>query len=103
MFTPASRHSANSYRLAGSGRSRGRSSCSNNARRETPSLRIGRALGDEHVRLDDGFVARVAGARGDDGGAVVLGELEIGAIDDGLVATRLGDAAAEVIGDKDRR
>src|SRR5207245_404924 len=42
--TPASRHSANSYRLAGSGRSSGRSSCSNNARRETPSFRIGRAL-----------------------------------------------------------
>ena len=61
------------------------------------------ALGDEHVRLDDGFVARVAGACGDHGRAVVLGELEVGAIDDGLVAARLGDAAAEVIGDKDRR
>jgi hypothetical protein len=61
------------------------------------------ALGDEHVRLDDGFVARVAGAGGDHGRAVVLGELEVGAIDDGLVAARLGDAAAEVIGHEDRR
>ena len=61
------------------------------------------ALRDEHVRLDDGFVARVAGARGHHGRAVMLGELEIGAIDAGLVAACLGDAAAEVIGHEDRR
>jgi hypothetical protein len=59
-------------------------------------------LGHEHVGLDDGLVAWPAAAGGDDGGPVVLGELQIGAVDDGLVAAGVGDAAAEVVGHEDR-
>jgi hypothetical protein len=60
-------------------------------------------LGHEHVGLDDRFVPRAAGAGRHDGRSVELRELEVGAIDDGLVAARLGDAAEQVIGHKDRR
>ena len=44
------------------------------------------ALGHQHVRLDYGFIPGVAGAGRHDGRAVVLGELLVGAVDDGLVA-----------------
>jgi hypothetical protein len=56
----------------------------------------------EHVRLDDGLVPGTSRPGRHDGGAVVLSEFEIGAIDDGLVAAGLGDAALEIVGNKHR-
>ena len=60
-------------------------------------------LDHEHARFDDGFIPRVARPGRHHGRPVVLGELQVGAIDDGLVAARLGDAAPEVVGHEDGR
>jgi hypothetical protein len=59
-------------------------------------------LGHAHVRFDDRLVPGMSRAGGYDGGAVGRGELQVGAIDDGLVAAGGRDAAAEVIGHDDR-
>ena len=60
-------------------------------------------LGHQHIRLDDRLIARPTCAGGHDCRAVVLREVEIGAVDDRLVAAGRGDAAAEVVGHEDRR
>jgi hypothetical protein len=64
-------------------------------RREDPALR------HEHTDLDERFVPGMATASGHDRGAVVLGELQVGAIDDGLVAAGLGDATPQIVGDEE--
>lgn len=58
------------------------------------------ALGDEHRGFDDRLVSGPARSGGHDGRAVVLGELEIGAIDDGVEATGVGDPALEIVWDE---
>jgi hypothetical protein len=60
------------------------------------------ALGDEHVGLDDGLVSGPACPSRHDRRPVVLGELQVGAVNDGLVAARLGDAAQQIVGDEER-
>lgn len=42
-------------------------------------------LGHQHIGLDNGLIPRLARAGGYDRGAIVLGEVEVRAIDDGLV------------------
>jgi hypothetical protein len=57
------------------------------------------ALDDLHRDLDLGLVARVGGPRGHDHGAVVLGQLRVGALQPGLIAARDDHAALELVAD----
>ena len=118
--------------MVGRGRSAGRSSCSKRTRRLTPSFFIGRSLsssrrtriaafigpspkkvslrsrgqypplGHEHAVLDCSLVPGLPRPRGDDDGAVVGGEVLVGAVDVGLVAAGAGDGASELVRDPQR-
>jgi len=61
------------------------------------------ALGHQHPGLDLGLVSGLARAGGDDGTAVVLGQLLVGAVQLGLVAVTPDDADLEVVGNPDLR
>ena len=56
-------------------------------------------LGQEYCRLRGGFVLGFPRPRGYDDGAVVGGEILVGAIDARLVAAGAGDGAPELVGD----
>ncbi|MNL09405.1 hypothetical protein D3C87_1301650 [compost metagenome] len=56
-----------------------------------------------HADFDLGFVLGFARASGQHGHAIVLGQVTITGVDVGLVAMRLGDAAAQIIGHQDLR
>ena len=57
------------------------------------------ALHQEHAVLRGGLVPGFPRPRGYDDGAVVVGEVLVGAVDVGLVAARAGDGASELVGD----
>ena len=60
------------------------------------------ALHDQHGRFHGRLISGAATPRGHDRDPVVTGEPEVRAVDHRLVATGLGDAAAQVIRDEDR-
>jgi len=62
-----------------------------------PEPRQDPALGHQHARLDFRFVPSLPGPGRQDHGAGMLGELLVGALEPGLVATGNGDAALELI------
>ena len=66
-------------------------------RREDPALR------DLDTDLDFGFVGRLRDARGNHHGAIVAGEVGVGAVDLRLVAVRRRDAALQIVRHPDRR
>ncbi len=61
------------------------------------------ALGDEHARLDFGFIPGFSGPCRDDDTAVVLGKFRVRALPPGFVAARSPHAALELIGNPHRR
>jgi len=63
-----------------------------------PQLGDDPARGDLHGRLDLRLVARLFGARWNNGGVVVPGKSGVGAIDRRLVEARLGDACLQIVG-----
>ena len=60
------------------------------------------ALGHEHTGFDGGLVTGLARPRRDHDGAVVGGQVLVGAIDLGLVAAGAGDGALELVRDPQR-
>jgi len=61
------------------------------------------ALGDQNRLLDLGLVARLVGPRRQDRHAIMIGELQIAAIQARLVAVRVGDGRFEIVADHELR